>query len=74
MSAHPPRWTEDRARRFAEDWNAGLPAEGLQEKYGIRRPATVAQWLRKRGVALARRYAAPRNRGRGVVRDVGGAG
>lgn len=45
----PRKWTPDRCARFASDWNANLPSSALQEKYGVKRPFSIARWLRDRG-------------------------
>jgi len=51
-------WSRERAERFARDWNDGMAAHALREKYGFRgQPGNVARSLRlHHGLTLAPRW------------------
>jgi len=48
-------WTERRIAQFVEDWNSGLDAWAMREKYGVRNPGSTAKVLRDRGLPLLKR-------------------
>jgi hypothetical protein len=57
-------WTAERCAAFARDWNDGMEAAALREKYGIKGFASdVATHLRRKGYRLAIR---PRGFGAGA--------
>ena len=45
-------WPDDKAARFARDWNLGMSTPALREKYGVKAPGCIATELRKRGFVL----------------------
>lgn len=55
------RWTIDRIAAFVRDWNAGLDAKTLAERYG-KRFYKVAYELRLRGFNLKPRGGRPRKK------------
>lgn len=48
-------WSAEKIQRFIKDWNAGLEAFALREKYGSARPYHMAGRLRERGYVLVSR-------------------
>jgi hypothetical protein len=52
-----PTWKRD---AFARDWNTGMTADALKEKYAVRSPSAAAAGLKRMGYVIATRYATAR--------------